>query len=87
MTSNPSILLQPSSETFSQSFSLYFLPTLGIVTSAGPGLYTGTRLIISADDEGWSDGDLLGDRLHGPGRDDIKHRGQAGHHSHQAGQG
>ena len=33
--SNPSILLQPSSETFSQSFSLYFLLTLGRVASAG----------------------------------------------------
>ena len=87
MPAHLSILLQPSSETFSQPFSFYPLLTLGRVSPAGSKL--DTRLvgrmirILSPSDEVWSDCDLLG--LHSPGRDDIEHGGQTGDERQEAG--
>ena len=82
------ILLQPSSETFSQPFSFYSLLTLSRVPSAGSKLDTrieGLMIwILSPSDEVWSDCDLL--TLDSPGRDDVEHGGEAGDESQEAGQ-
>ena len=87
MPSNPSILLQPSTETFSQSFSFYFLLTLRIVvvSQLNTGLVGLTRMTFTPVDEGWSDRDPLG--LDCSGWDDIKHSRQAAHQADQADQG